>query len=434
MALLRTIGRWTLTGLMINCTIGGGIFGLSGELARSLGRLSPLAMLAGAVTAGIIIACAAEVASQFPEAGGSYLYIRRAFGRFAGLQAAWFNWLLVAGAVAAIANVCASYLGDMIPALSAGWARSCVTAVLIGIPTVVNCLGVRSGARLNSVLAVAKLLPMGLLIVTGLEHSWAHTTVDWNWDPPAADWGTWFTALLAVFFIYDGWEDVVVPSEEIKQPRKAIPFALGAGLLVAALIYALLQYVTISTVGTSPTDHALADVAAILMGDTGRKFVGVAAVVSSYGYIAAAFVTAPRLAYALANAGEGPQVFAVVHPTLQTPIYAIGTFAIVSWILAATGTFRWALELAAGSAAVISAGVCASLIQLRRARPTANALRVPFGYLLAILGIGQCAILLAQLDVRHACLLLVTSSLSAGNWLWVAVQRKYGRWRRVDVA
>jgi amino acid transporter len=86
-ALVRVVGRWALTGLMINCTIGGGIFGVLGELTRLLGAASPLAMIGGAIVLAVIIACAAEVASQFPEPGGTYLYVRRAFGRFAGLFA-----------------------------------------------------------------------------------------------------------------------------------------------------------------------------------------------------------------------------------------------------------------------------------------------------------------------------------------------------------
>lgn len=160
MALVRAVGRWALTGLMINCTIGGGIFGVPGELTRLLGAASPLAMIGGAIVLAVIIACAAEVASQFPEPGDTYLYVRRPFGRFAGLQAAWFYLLTVAGGAAAIANVFASYLGGVVPALAGGWARAVTTAVVIGVPTAINCLGVRSGAALSSVSAVAKLLPL----------------------------------------------------------------------------------------------------------------------------------------------------------------------------------------------------------------------------------------------------------------------------------
>ena len=86
MTFVRLIGRWAMTALVINCIIGGGIFGLPGELTRLLGRASPFAMILAALGMAVILACFAEVASQFSEPGGAYLYVRTAFGRFAGMD------------------------------------------------------------------------------------------------------------------------------------------------------------------------------------------------------------------------------------------------------------------------------------------------------------------------------------------------------------
>ena len=65
MPFIRSIGKWTLTALVINAIIGSGIFGLPSELTRLLGRASPLAMLAAAFAMATMILCMAEVASQF---------------------------------------------------------------------------------------------------------------------------------------------------------------------------------------------------------------------------------------------------------------------------------------------------------------------------------------------------------------------------------
>ena len=86
MAFVRVLGRWTMTALMVNTVIGSGIFGLPSELTRLLGRASPVAMLIGALGMAIPILCIAEVASQFPEAGGAYLFVRTAFGRFPSIR------------------------------------------------------------------------------------------------------------------------------------------------------------------------------------------------------------------------------------------------------------------------------------------------------------------------------------------------------------
>jgi APA family basic amino acid/polyamine antiporter len=427
MALVRAIGRWALTGLMINCTIGGSIFALPGELARLAGTASPLAFLAGGLIVAVLIACASEVASQFPEPGGAYVYVRRAFGRFAGLQAAWFYLLIVLGGVAAIANVFVSYLAVMVPVLAERWLHAVAVAAVIAVPTTINCLGVRSGAALSNLFAVAKLLPLALLIVLGLEHSLAHPIPIFRPEPTAPDPSAWFKVLLAVFFAYDGWEDVLVPSGEVKDPRRSLPFALTVGMFVTVTVYTLIQYVTVATIGTaSASDHPLADVAGRVMGDAGRVLVSAGAMISTYGYIVAAIATAPRLPYALASAGEAPPVLANVHRRFHTPVYAIVTFALLSWVLAATGTFFWALELAAGSAAVISGSVCASLIRLRHTHPHATAWRVPFGTAVAIIGLVVCAILLAQLDVRHALLMLLTVSIATANWAWAMRQPPAG--------
>src|SRR6266581_5823803 len=72
MTFVRSIGRWTMTALVINCIIGTGIFGLPGELTRLLGRASPIAMVLAALGIAIIMGCLAEVASQFAEPGGPY--------------------------------------------------------------------------------------------------------------------------------------------------------------------------------------------------------------------------------------------------------------------------------------------------------------------------------------------------------------------------
>jgi len=90
MAFVRSIGRWTMTAVVVNSLIGSGPFALPGELNRLLGRASPFAMIFAAVAMAIIVACIAEVASQFSEPGGAYLYTRTAFGRFVGMQIAWF--------------------------------------------------------------------------------------------------------------------------------------------------------------------------------------------------------------------------------------------------------------------------------------------------------------------------------------------------------
>jgi APA family basic amino acid/polyamine antiporter len=168
MAFVRSIGRWTMTALVINCIIGGGIFGLPGEVSRLLGRASPIAMIFAALGMAVIMGCVAEVGSQFNEAGGPYLYVRTAFGRFLGIQIGWFHLLVVVAALAALANLFVNHLGAFMPGSLNTWERGSLIAILIAIPALANYFGVRSGANLSNVTTVAKLTPLTLLIIAGV--------------------------------------------------------------------------------------------------------------------------------------------------------------------------------------------------------------------------------------------------------------------------
>src|SRR5947207_8594351 len=101
---------------MLNTVVGASIFGLPALLAAHLGRLSPVGYLVTIVGVAAIAACLAEVASQFREAGGPYLYARAAFGPFVAIQIGWLTWLTRIVSAAAVADIFVSYLTQFVPA------------------------------------------------------------------------------------------------------------------------------------------------------------------------------------------------------------------------------------------------------------------------------------------------------------------------------
>jgi hypothetical protein len=149
-SLVRAIDRWSLSALMLNTIIGASIFGLPSLLAAQLGKFSPAGYLVTAVGISAIAACLAEVASQFREAGGPYLYTRVSFGQFAAIQIGWLTWLTRIVASAAAAHLFVSYLAQFFPAVEAWAVRAMVLGMLIGFLAVVNYLGVTSGTRLSN--------------------------------------------------------------------------------------------------------------------------------------------------------------------------------------------------------------------------------------------------------------------------------------------
>jgi len=418
MAFVRTIGRWAMTALVINCIIGSGIFGVPSELSRLLGRASPIAMLVAGAAMAIIMAVFAEVASQFSEPGGAYLYVRTAFGRLAGLQVGWFWLLAVIGGGAASANLFVSYLAEVVPGVDQGVGRVLVLLALVAVPAAVNYAGVRGGAWLSTVTTIAKLLPLGLLILLGLGRFIQHAEAIPLSEIAAPGWTPWLGALLLLLFSYGGYEDALVPAGEVKQPRTTAPFALAMGLLTCMVVYTLLQLVTVVTAGTHTGDRPIAEVASALIGRPGAMFVAVAVMISTYGWVSGAMLNAPRLPYAFAAHGDGPAWLGALHARHHTPGLAIGLYAVCVWLLASTGTFLWVLELTAGSMMVLYAGVCLSLIQLRRLHPGADALRVPGGRFLAVAGAAISIVLMTQLRPRQVALMGVTALAAFANWMW----------------
>ena len=142
---------------------------------------------------------------------------------------------------------------------------------------IANHLGVRQGAIFSSILVTAKLLPLVVLIGLGLlrfvEHGWVlpSSAVAVDSGP-----GAWLAALLLLVAAYGGWDGALAPTGEIKSAPQTIPIALGSGLAVAAALYALTQFVTLATIGTSATDRPVAEAASVLIGPAGALFVTVA--------------------------------------------------------------------------------------------------------------------------------------------------------------
>ena len=111
-ALARVLGRWDLTAIGVNQLIGSGIFVLPASIALLVGApASPLVWVAAGVANALIVLCFAEAAARFKDAGGPYLYARKAFGPFVGFEVAWMIWLTRVASQAALANALTLYLG-----------------------------------------------------------------------------------------------------------------------------------------------------------------------------------------------------------------------------------------------------------------------------------------------------------------------------------
>ena len=414
--LLRAIGRWSLAGLVLNSIIGSGIFGLPSVVAGLLGRAGIFAYLIAAAGIGVIMGCFAEVASQFRQAGGPYLYARTAFGRLVGIQMGWLAWLVRLTASAAAANLFVVYLAEFWPQAKEPLPRAAVLTFLVGILAAVNYRGVARGAQFSSAFAVAKLLPLAVFIAVGLFFVGQAGPA----APVATTAGAWLEAILVLIFAFGGFEAAMMPMAEAKDPRRDAPFALFVGLVVCAIVYTLIQLV-VQGVLPSPagTDRPLAAAARQFLGPSGAVLLTLGALISLYGYLSGQTLNAPRLTYAFADRGDFPAFFAAVHPRFRTPHVSIVAFAALVWALAMGGNFRWNVTLSAVARLFTYGLVCGALLVLRRKQPEAAAFRLPFGRGLAVLGIAFSLVLVSRMGRNELLILLATAAVALLNWSWV---------------
>jgi basic amino acid/polyamine antiporter, APA family len=415
--LIRVIGRWSMVALVINCILGSGIFGLPSAVARLLGGVSPVAVLLAGAAMGVIIACYAEVASQFTDSGGTYLYLRRAFGVFAGVQVGWLMLLVRLTACAASVNLLVAYLGEFWPAATHATPRLIVITVFVAALLAVNYRGVSGGTALSNTVAVAKLAALALVGALGLAWLGLHPQPLQHSTPTAAGW---LQAILLLFFAYGGYEAALNPQGEARNPQRDVAFALFVALLVVTALYATLQLIVVAVLADpGRSERPLADAARVFMGEPGAAFIALAALVSVCGYVNAMLLTAPRGMYALAERGDFPHAFAAVHPRFRTPHVSIAVFALLVWLFSLFASFSWNVTLSAVARLTYYAGICAAVPVLRRAQPGAATFRVPGGLAFPVLGVLICALLLTRVDFSKSLVLLLTVLIGCVNWALV---------------
>jgi len=414
--LVRVIGKWSLAALTINCVIGSSVFGLPPKIAALVGRQSPWAVVLAGLLMGVIMACFAEVASYFSNAGGPYLYARAAFGPLLGIQTGWMFCLAQLTAPAANANLFVTYLAEFWPGALQPFARLLILTLLIGVLALVNYRGVQTGIRVSNVFTIAKLLPLVFVILAGFAYILrAHPSAV---TLPSAP-GGWSRALLTLVFFYGGFEAALAPMGEAQNPRRDPAFALLAALLVCIAIYSLIQWVVI-TILPDPihSERPLAELARITLGRGGAAFVALAALATLYGYLSAKILTVPRIPFAIAEQGDFPSIFASIHPRFRTPHVSITVFALLTWLLAVFGSFEWNVTLSAIARLFYYAIGCAALPTLRRARPGQALFHLPAGPVFSVAGILICLLLLSSIERANLLLVGLTVILALANWYW----------------
>lgn len=407
MELKREIKKWDLVLLMINSTIGAGIFGLPSKIFGLSGIYSLPALFLCGLIVFVLVLVFAEVSSRFKKTGGPYLYILSAFGRIPAFIIGWLILITRVSTYAALINLMVTYISFFNSLfLEPVYHFSLITGITLFF-TWINYLGVKSSTILNNTLAIAKILPLLVFVLFGLFYM-DMTLIKIDQPPP--EMNDFLSTVLILIFAFTGFEAVVVNTGEMKNPEKNIPFALILSISFVAVFYALIQFVSIGTLPNLATSETpITDAAQIFMGSPGAVFITLGAVISIGGTLNAVMLVGSRLPFALSEEKQFPKLFSGLHPTYRTPVYSLFIFTAVTLIASLTGSFIYAVSISVISKVLIFLMVCAALIRLRKKYPRRKSFyRVPHGYQLAITGIVASIGLLLSSEFSELVDVLIT--------------------------
>lgn len=362
-SLRRTLGKWDLTAIGVNQVIGSAIFLLPADVAVRVGNWGPLAFLGVGLLSLSIALCFAETGSRFDRTGGPILPARAAFGRFVGFEVGWMLWFTRVTSQASVANGLMLALAFYWPPLAEGLLRmASITALTIAL-TWINVRGVKQSSWVVNALTIGKLAPLAVFILAGI----------WFIDParftplPAVSQDQLSSALILLIFAYGGYEVTGVLAGEAMNPRKDVPFAFIATLLIVSAVMCLTSLVATGVLAdVTATRTPLADGAAIFLGAAGALMISVGSAVSMTGNNMGQILNGSRTLFALGESGDLPRWFAYVHPAYRTPSNAILFTAAVAIVLALTGSFVTLAAVSAIARLVMYLAVCMATLVLRK--------------------------------------------------------------------
>ena len=396
--LRREIGLFGAVMLVMGGIIGAGIFVNPAVVARIVHDpgLMVLAWSAGGAIALLGAFVYAELAQRMPETGGDYAYLRDTFGPLVGFLDGWTTLLVVqTGGMAAVAITFAKYVQALTGLdLDARLLVVAVLAVLAGA----NCLGVKTGNGVQSLLGFLKVAAIVAMVTAGLILATDPKPILAASAHPSARVGVvaFGAALIPVVFAYGGWQTANFVAGEIREPRKNLARALVIGVLGVVALYLAVNIACLRTLGVDALSATLtpaADVLKVTVGPLGGLLAAAAIALSALGYLSQSMLTAPRVYYAMARDGLFFRRFATVSETSRAPAAAIILQAVWTAILALSGTYDRILSFVV-SMNFLFFGLTAACIFVLRARDRRRGepRGSPLGLIGAALFIVACAI------------------------------------------
>ncbi|HKR23048.1 MAG TPA: amino acid permease [Pyrinomonadaceae bacterium] len=430
--LARRLGLFDATMIVMGGIIGSGIFMNPSVVALQVH--TPFLILGAWVLGGLFALAAAfiwaELASVRPDVGGQYAYLREAFHPLVAFVYGWVLLLVVqTGGMAAVAVTFSRYFVEL---TQLPISYPILAAVVLAVLTIINCLGVRAGGTVQSVLMVLKIVALASLVACGLLLAGRAPSPEQLLDRPASfDLLTAFgAALVPVIFSYGGWQTATFVAGEIKEPRKNLPRGLILGVIGVIVLYVTANIVYVSVLGTdglAASKAAASDVMRNALGNFGSRAIAAGIAISTVGFLSQSMLTAPRVYFAMANDGLFFKSVGMVHPTTRAPIVAIALQGVLAIVVALLGTYESILNYVV-SVDVIFFGLtacCVFIFRRRQIDGNMGLTRVPGHPFTTMIFIAVCWLVAINTVFKYPRNTLIGIAIMAAGipayWFW--------RWR-----
>lgn len=377
--LRRELGLRDSLAIVSGSMIGTGIFLKTATMTQLLG--SPLWVIGAWFMAGVLSFLGAityaELGAIFPESGGGYLYIREAYGRLPAFLAGWISfWILFPGSIAAYAVAAATFLSSVFGPGSA----SLTAATLILLFSALNSLAVSFGGAVQTFLTGIKVLLIAGLTISIFAFVPSTPVLGVAGNTGTLTFGAFGLATLSALWAFDGWEAISRIAGEVKNPQKNLPLSLLLGIVTVFALYAMLNLayfwslslseITTANSSTFPNALPVATKAATkFLGEFGIQILSAVFVISTVGAMNGCIMTSARVPFAMAKDGLFFSFLSRINPRSHVPVRSIWVQALVSILLALTGTFDQLTNYVVFSAWIFYGLTGFAVFVLRKRRP-----------------------------------------------------------------
>jgi amino acid transporter len=399
--LIRGLGLWSATAIVIGDTIGTGIFLVSSDMARTVG--SARLVFAAWIIGGLIVLfgafCYAELGAAFPKAGGPYVYLSRGLGPLWGFLFGWMSSFLERPvAMATLAAGFLRFVGYLFPVVATPLftqhfgryefsftAAQPLAALAVIVVTAFNGLSVRLGGAIQVLLTSLKMATILVIVVAGVLFGKHNASAAAAAVAPlgAGTIGALLTALVPAMWAYNGFNDLGDVGEEIQKPQKNIPRAIILGLLTVCALYLMANVIyfrILPFAALAQSQHVASDVVQSFSGSRGAVLLTIAMAISALGALHVVILTGARIPYAMARDGVFFQFSKRLHPSFRTPTGALIFLGTIAALLALSGTYEELYSLFVFAVWIFFALTAIALIRLRIKEPKLSRPYSAWGY------------------------------------------------------